>query len=123
MKKYLLVVTPFVFLLSITEWWYDSAFSESGQLYYVLLFKWKSEVKQAQIAEIDRLWAGLTEKIDGFECYEMNDLVSGDYDQVVVLRFTSQAVYQHYKAHQDHRRISELGPSLVEKFSEFSYWK
>ena len=97
--------------------------TEQKKIVYVLLFKWKDGVTGEKINELKSLWEGLLKKVKGFDSFEMIRLVSGEYEQAVIIEFSSEEAHQVYLQHEDHIRLSKKGPALVDKFMEYSYWK
>lgn len=96
--------------------------SGDRSLYHVLLFTWKEGTTKKQINEIKHLWKGLVKEVDGFESFEMNEVITENFDHVVILRFASKVAMETYIEHKDHKKLAEVGPAIVEGFSEFDYW-
>ncbi|MEQ9378175.1 MAG: Dabb family protein [Imperialibacter sp.] len=120
--KYLITICSII-LFTSTSFASASEKTEPGDLYYVLLFKWKTDAPIGAIEEVDTLWHGLVDNVEGLKGYELIELTTGDYDHMVVLIFASEAAKKAYHDHKDHARIAAIGPEIVERFSSFSYLK
>lgn len=64
-------------------------------------------------------------KTDGFGSKKIIDLSKSteSFDQVMILRFTSDEGMKTYGNHADHLKIQEISPPLISGFSLFEYWK
>jgi hypothetical protein len=91
----------------------------------VMLINWADTLDNSAKAEVINLFLGLPDKIDGFESFELNDLSKSteSFEQVMILRFTSDESVKTYENHTDHLRIQEISPPLLSGFSLFEYWK
>lgn len=101
----------------------SSRHTDPEKLYRVLLFKWKKQTTQEQVAAWDSLWQRMAETIDGFDSYEMNRLEPGRYDHAVMMKFASVEAYETYRQHPNHEEINRQGPLLVSDFTEYGYRK
>jgi hypothetical protein len=91
----------------------------------VMLVNWADTLDNSAKTEVINLFLGLPDKIDGFESIEIIDLSESteSFDQVMILRFTSDEGMKTYGNHVDHLRIQEISPPLISGFSLFEYWK
>jgi len=91
----------------------------------VMLINWADTLDNSAKAEVINLFLGLPDKIDGFESFEINDLSKSpeSFEQVMILRFTSDESVKAYENHTDHLRIQEISPPLIGGFLFFEYWK
>ncbi|NQU34694.1 MAG: Dabb family protein [Bacteroidetes bacterium] len=91
----------------------------------VMLINWADSLDNSAKTEVINLFLGLPDKIDGFKSIEINDLSKSteDFEQVMILRFTSDEGIKTYGNHADHLRIQEISPPLISGFSLFEYWK
>ena len=91
----------------------------------VMLINWADTLDNSSKTEVINLFLGLPDKIDGFESIEINDLSKSteSFEQVMILRFTSDESMKTYENHADHLRIQEISPPLISGFSFFEYWK
>jgi hypothetical protein len=91
----------------------------------VMLINWADTLDNSAKTEVINLFLGLPDKINGFESFEINDLSKSTerFEQVMILRFTSDKSVKTYENHTDHLRIQEISPPLLSGFSLFEYWK
>ena len=91
----------------------------------IMLINWVDTLDNSAKTEVINLFSGLPDKIDGFESFEVNDLSksSESFDQVMILRFTSDESVKTYEDHTDHLKIQEISSPLLSGFFLFEYWK
>lgn len=96
---------------------------EKSNLQHVLLFDWVDNVDQSKKEEVLNLFKGLTEKIDGFEHININEIIdsSGNFDIVIIMEFANSESLEAYEKHADHVKISKMAPSLLNGFFAFDY--
>ncbi len=91
----------------------------------IMLINWADTLDNSAKTEVINLFLGLPDKIDGLESVEVNDLSKSteSFNQVIMLKFTSDSGFKTYENHADHLRIKEISPPLISGFSLFEYWK
>ncbi|WP_350288083.1 Dabb family protein [uncultured Croceitalea sp.] len=96
---------------------------EKSNLRHVLLFDWLDNVDESKKEEVLNLFKGLTEKIDGFEHININEIIdsSGDFDIVIIMEFVNSESLEAYEKHADHVKISKMAPSLLNGFFVFDF--
>ena len=101
--------------------------SEEQQKVYirVLLFTWQDSLSVDTKAEFLDLFKGLPEKVDGFIGCSVNDIEwsKDGYQTVLVLKLTGNDAVKAYEEHDDHKKILEIGPTIVKDFSMYNYWE
>jgi hypothetical protein len=120
--KYLITICSII-LFTSTSFASAPEKTEPRDSHYVLLFKWKAGAPTTAIEQMDALWHGLADKVEGLKSYELIKLTTGEYDHIVVLTFASEAAKKAYHDHKDHARIVGIGSEIVERFFSFSYLK
>ena len=93
-------------------------------LHHVLLFQWSQGHDINTKAEVVNLFKGLPDKIEGLESFEILDIIasSGNFESVLIFKFSSEEALQVYQEHSDHLRIKKIAPPLLSGFAEYDYW-
>lgn len=95
---------------------------KSAQSYTkVLLFTWQESVTDQEKEMVHSIFKTLHQEIKGFISFEMNLVISGDYDSVILLEFANMEAEQAYLQHEQHQRLVEKGPEIIGGFMEYKY--
>ena len=119
-KKYAAIVILMVATIGSAQ----NMDSNEKLLHHVLLFQWSEGHDINTKAEVVNLFEGLPGKIDGLESFEILDVIasSGNFESVLIFKFSSEEALQIYQEHPDHLRIKKIAPTLLSGFAEYDYW-
>ena len=98
--------------------------AESNGIRRVLLFRWKPDASHEDIQQAHDLWTELSGKVDGFDHFTwMENTNTADlyFHHAAILDFESPSAVLRYEQHASHQRLVELGPEIIESFSETTY--
>jgi hypothetical protein len=94
-------------------------------LHHVLLIKWAEDHDPGVKEEVLQLFYGLPDKIPGMTSFNMYPIEesSVDFDNVLIMLFSSEEALQAYQVHPDHELIKKIAPPLLSGFEEYDYWE
>lgn len=96
-------------------------------LRHVVLFQFKAEVTEKQVAEVQEAFAALPGKIDAIEDFEWGTDVSVEskaqgFTHCFLVTFRDEAGRATYLPHPAHQEFVKLVGPRVEKVLVFDYW-
>ncbi len=120
-----LVIASFLFAVSTIM--PASASSAEKVLRHIVMYKFKDDVKPAQIQEVVDAFAGLPKKIQLIVGFEHGTNVSKEgksegFTHVFVVTFKTEADRDAYIAHPAHEEFVKVVRDKREKVVVFDYW-
>ena len=127
MKLALILVFALAFsLLSVTD---TSAVDKKGRkrLRHVVCFKYKEGTSEKKIAEINKAFRGLKQKIDGIISFEMGTNNSPEglnkgFTHCYLVTFDSEESREKYLPHPAHKEFVSLLKPHLEDVYVIDYW-
>ena len=94
-------------------------------LHHVLLLKWKQAASADVKSNALAILQGMPVKVEGFEQVEIHNLSfsSGEFDVIIIGKFSSDKALKDYEAHTDHKKFVEAAGPIIDTFSVNDYWK
>ena len=100
---------------------------EVRQLRHIVLFKFKEEASEAEIARVEKAFAELPKKIKEIKGFEWGlnnspENLNKDFTHGFLLTFDSEQGRDIYLPHPDHKAFGEIVSPILEDVFVLDYW-